>query len=125
MVVRKITTSRVQTMFDTLHFLGSETTSYASEHNQTFPFVNMPKFEVQGSYLRHQTGLLLTMFSPLVEDTKKGQWEKFAWENQGWLDESRGIFLASLKPSRTLGVSTRHQMLVRSRTTISKGRTAT
>ena len=83
-------------MFETLYYLGDEMTAYADEHNQEFPLVSLPKFEVQASFVRQQTGLMMTIYSPIVYDDKRQAWERFAVEHQDWIKESREIYISGL-----------------------------
>ena len=68
--------------------LSTEITSYALESNSTFPFVTLPEFELKGSHLRQQSGSHIVHWLPLVTDDKREDWEEYASEKRGHIQES-------------------------------------
>ena len=80
--------SDIQVVFDGL---AETITGAAISSGETFPFVTVPMFEVQGEHSRRATGVEAVTFAPLVAEDKREQWEAYAWKNQGWLEESRKI----------------------------------
>jgi hypothetical protein len=93
--VRDITQFRVVNMFDAIQGLGETLTAHAINRNLTFPFVTLPMFEVAGQHARTQSRNELLSFAPFVGGDEKEAWERYALENQGWIEQGRKIRLES------------------------------
>jgi len=63
----------------------------ASTENMTWPYVDLPMFEIHGQHAREQSGVEVFAFAPLVEESERAQWLEYSWDNQGWIDKSREI----------------------------------
>ena len=63
-------------------------TVYALGTNATWPFVTLPRFQAQGALARNQTnaGSIIAL-QPLVTNENRQAWEKYAVENQGWVQQ--------------------------------------
>lgn len=68
-----------------------------STNGQTFPNVTVPNFEALAGQHRESSGLESIVFAPFVSDINRTQWESYALENQGWVEESRRYVLANAK----------------------------
>jgi hypothetical protein len=73
--------------------LGEIITTAAQATNASFPFVTVPKFEVYGRHARLQSGIETFTFNPFITDETRAAWQAYSIQNQGWLKESRDIFL--------------------------------
>lgn len=82
-------------MFDAIQGLGETLTAHAVNRNLTFPFVTLPMFEVAGQHARTQSRNELLSFAPFVGGDEKEAWERYALENQGWIEQGRKIRLES------------------------------
>jgi hypothetical protein len=89
-------------MFEAYQGLGETLTAHATNMNLTFPFVSLPMFEVAGRHTLAQSRNELLFFAPFVAGDRKEEWEQYAVEHQGWLDEGRKI---RLEADQTLQVS--------------------
>jgi hypothetical protein len=95
--IRDITRFRAENMFEAFQSLGESITAHAIDQNLTFPFVSLPMFEVAGRHALSQSRTEIVFYTPFVTGDEKEAWERYAWENQGWLEESRKIRLDSDK----------------------------
>jgi hypothetical protein len=71
-----------------LSTMSTSITSYALTSNESFPFVTVPHFEVLGSDLRVQSDAFILHYMPLVNDSIRQDWEKYALENRHQIDEA-------------------------------------
>ena len=76
--------------------LADFVTGAALTSGAKFPFVSVPMFEVQGEHARQVSGIEALTFAPLVAEQSRKEWEEFAWENQGWVEEGRDISLSGV-----------------------------
>ena len=60
---------------------------YAKSSNSTWPFVTMPDFAIDASKIRSTCDVFYVAVYPFVESSQKEQWEKYAAENAGWVQE--------------------------------------
>jgi len=61
--------------------------SYAKSSNSIWPFVTMPDFAIDASKIRSTCSVLNMVVYPFVESSRKEQWEKYAADNAGWVQE--------------------------------------
>ena len=70
--------------------LAEEVTAHAQMTNQSFPFVTVPLFEVNGRHAREQSGLESLAFCPCIDnDQDLADWGLYSVRNKGWLELSR------------------------------------
>ena len=71
--------------------------SQAANSNQTFPFVTIGTFEVEGLSVRISSKVEGTVFTPLLEPTASAirNWNDYSVKAQNWVTESRQTFEAS------------------------------
>ena len=63
-------------------------TTYALGTGATWPFVTLPRFEAQASLARNQSNAgHIIVLQPLVTNDQRQAWEKYAVENQWWVQE--------------------------------------
>lgn len=62
--------------------------SHARSTNQTWPFVTIPDYAIRAAKIR--TGILSfgIFLNPVVTPDQRLQWEQYAFENNGWVNES-------------------------------------
>ncbi|CAB9499837.1 Receptor-type guanylate cyclase gcy [Seminavis robusta] len=81
---------RTSTMETTFRSLASGVTSYATEHNETWPFMTMPNWNARAlntHQLSHAVGLGM---SPIVQGTNITEWENYSVQaSQVWMDAAR------------------------------------
>lgn len=63
-------------------------TSYASDREQSFPFVTLPDFEKRVGKARALSDSEIISWSPLVADADREEWEAYSAANGQWLRES-------------------------------------
>jgi hypothetical protein len=78
----------VQYNFALLQQLSAGVTSEILAGNQVAPNITLPRFEVMGGFTDGLSGLMSTVFIPLLTASKLKEWEAYSVENQGWLEES-------------------------------------
>lgn len=67
---------------------GSTVTSYVQdEETANWPLVDIPHFEMRGYQSNALSGALMMIMSPLVPLLEREDWESYATENQGWIQE--------------------------------------
>jgi hypothetical protein len=77
--------------------LAQTITSFALVRNQTFPFVTISAFETLARHARQQSGVIdSVVYSPLVSDDQRSEWEAYSQANQGWILHSQAQFASSL-----------------------------
>jgi hypothetical protein len=64
------------------------TTSTAAARNDTWPFVTIPHFELRGDEMNKLANSDQITFVPLVKQELRQDWEAYALEQRGWLNES-------------------------------------
>lgn len=69
-------------------------TGAALTSGSQFPYVSVPMFEVHGEHARQISGVETLTFAPLVTLEDQKSWETYAWDNQGWVEESRDVSLS-------------------------------
>jgi hypothetical protein len=69
-------------------FLRASTTIAAGYLKSTFPFHTESKYEISGGFVDGMGGIMSAAFAPLVREEQRDQWEVYAQENQGWIEES-------------------------------------
>jgi hypothetical protein len=70
--------------------MGTTVTSFALHENATWPFVTVPHFDFRGQYILDVSGAVYVSLNPLVTDDDRDEWEQYAFENQGWVQEGAG-----------------------------------
>ncbi|CAB9507949.1 respiration control sensor protein ArcB [Seminavis robusta] len=68
--------------------LSSYITSYAVQHNLSFPYVTVPDFELFGSHLRSVSGSHIVHWMPFVTDLQREDWEDYAGDKRFQIDDS-------------------------------------
>jgi hypothetical protein len=102
----------LENLKEALHSQSVEITGEARRTNSSFPFVSLPKFELQGQSVLERSLLEKLSFCPIVKRNQLAAWNEFARENQGWIDESWDVQQLSTKsvlPVPPSNVSTRAQ----------------
>lgn len=87
--------------------LSETITASSFSTNETFPFVTVPMFEVQGQHARQQSGIEIFAYTPLVKESQRDEWQAYSNTHQGWIQESRRQVLGgggTLKSSSYLDV---------------------
>jgi hypothetical protein len=74
-----------------LDALQSQIVSEARSSNQTWPFVTIADFAVRASKLRLLSEVLAISMGNIVTKENRLQWEAYAKENQGWVNESMNV----------------------------------
>jgi CHASE domain len=59
-----------------------------TDRNETWPFVTIPHFELQGSMVNHLAFSEMLTFIPLVRQEVRAEWEAYAATHQDWINES-------------------------------------
>ena len=74
-------------MFGQFQTLATAITSHAVDSNGTksFPNVIIPHFDLRSQEIVDLTGAEMIMFVPLVENSNRQGWEKFANDNLWWI----------------------------------------
>ena len=57
--------------------------------NGFFPFVTVPGFEILGEYARRLSRVEMIVYTPIVQESQASRWQEYAFDNQGWIQESR------------------------------------
>jgi hypothetical protein len=65
--------------------------SYAKDTNSTWPRVTIPDFEVRAAKIRALSKAVYLTNYILVDRDEREEWETYAEQNQGWVDESIAI----------------------------------
>jgi hypothetical protein len=76
----------VERRLGSINTMTNSITSHALATNQTFPFVTIPDFEIRGSDLRVQAGVMVLYWSPLVTDETRAAWEAYAFKNRAQIN---------------------------------------
>jgi len=71
--------------------LSAAVTSRAQGMNADFPFVTMPRYEIAAGHADGLGGVMFAAFAPLVTSDQRIEWEAYAQENIGWIDESERL----------------------------------
>jgi hypothetical protein len=66
----------------------ASTTIAAGYLNSTFPFHTEPEFEISAGFVDGMGGIMAAAFAPLVTNDQRDQWEAYAVEHQGWIQQS-------------------------------------
>lgn len=74
--------------FALMEQLAASVTSAALMTNATFPYLTQPHFEITGGFVDGMGGIMSASFSPLIRGEDQREWEMYATENKGWLQES-------------------------------------
>ena len=56
--------------------------------NSTFPYHTEPEYEITGGFVDGMGGIMSVAFAPFVKTEEREAWEKYASENQGWIENS-------------------------------------
>jgi hypothetical protein len=87
--------------FSSLRGLSKSITSYSMSAGMSWPFVSFPDFEIQTSEVSNLSEAELIAFAPIVTKEEKSNWEAFAIENQGWIQEGLDVQgLGDVSPGR-------------------------
>jgi hypothetical protein len=78
----------VERRLGAINSMATAITSYSLDTKQTFPFVNIPNFEITGSDLRVQADATSILWMPLVTDETRAAWEEYALINRSQIDEA-------------------------------------
>jgi hypothetical protein len=73
--------------FGALDGLAVSLVSYARDTNKTWPFVTLPNFAIRMSKIVPFTDAFNVQIVPFVTNETRADWEKYAAENLGWIDE--------------------------------------
>jgi hypothetical protein len=65
--------------------------AYADDSNSTWPFVTMSHFAVQATKLLKLSKAIRINMSHIVQPEQRAEWQKYASNNDGWIDESIDI----------------------------------
>ena len=77
---------------DELRNLG-DTISGGSDAEHPFPFVTVNHFETHGAHVLKRSLMEAITYAPLVDASQREAWEEFSVQHQGWIEDSRRIFL--------------------------------
>jgi hypothetical protein len=80
---------------DALQAQANWLTSEAAERNQTFPYVTIGSFEVEGFSIRTSSKVQGVVFTPLVDSSTVAAWNDYSVNEQGWIEKSRDTFETS------------------------------
>lgn len=81
---------------DSLRAQANYISSEAAERNQSFPFVTIGTFEIEGLSVRAGSSVKGTVFTPLIDASEIEEWNAYASrDQQAWLTKSRKDFEAS------------------------------
>lgn len=70
---------------------GTSGTTTATKSTSTWPFVTLPNFAGQVSKLLPITNGLYIAVLPIVTPSQKKSWEEYAYEHDGWVNESLAL----------------------------------
>jgi hypothetical protein len=65
--------------------------SEARANGEKWPFVTVPDFAVRATKTRLQSDGFSISTSPVVTKAQKKEWEQYAWNHSGWINESMKI----------------------------------
>ena len=83
---------RMTILTETFEDLGDVFEAQADALGAKFPFVTVPSIEAYLYHARRRSGAEAISYAPLVWEYQRDEWEEYAWNEQGWLQESREIF---------------------------------
>jgi hypothetical protein len=86
--VRDSSTFYVRNLHQASRNLVETMTAYAALNNETFPFVTIDIFETIGRHAREQSGMESLVYSPIVRDDMRVEWQKYSVAHQGWIEQS-------------------------------------
>jgi class 3 adenylate cyclase len=90
--------------FSSLRGLSKSITSYSMSAGRSWPLVSFPDFETQTSEVSNLSEAELIAFAPIVSKNEKSNWEAFAVENQGWIQEGLDVQgLSDVSPGEIAG----------------------
>ena len=87
--IEKSCLSNVENMFAASRRMSRALTAAAITQGATFPFVTFPMFEVYAKDARYGTGLELILYTPLIRDEQRSAFDRYAVEQQGWVNITR------------------------------------
>jgi hypothetical protein len=56
--------------------------------NSTFPYHTEPEFEITGGFVDGMAGIMSAAFAPFVDVEGRYECEEYAYNNQGWIENS-------------------------------------
>jgi hypothetical protein len=77
----------VEQTVGSLEALSFSITSYASHKNLTWPFVNLPNFEIQAGNTRSLAQTVSIILYPMVTYENREAWEQYSRDHRGWIEE--------------------------------------
>ena len=75
-------------------------TSHARFHNDSWPMVTLPDFEIQAGATAAAADLISMMLIPIVDESNREQWETYSVEHQSWLKEGLAVQERTMSSSR-------------------------
>lgn len=91
--IQSDTVWEVQYNFALLQQLSASVTSEILASSQVAPNITLPRFEVMGGFTDGMSGIMSSIFIPLLAASKLKEWEAYSVENQGWLEESARLVI--------------------------------
>src|SRR3569832_756946 len=78
--------------------LSTAVTSISLYNNFSRPNVTVPYFDRRAREMQDLTGVDTVIFAPIVRRPDTSGWEKYAWENQDWIEQSIQLNGADISP---------------------------
>ncbi len=97
MVIRA-THNNSQRQFATNDAFGTTITAFTQNDGQTWPFVTIPDFNIQGKSFRSLIASRNVLLLPVVTNRTKSDWEAYAVNNQGLLEQGPGSLSSEFFP---------------------------
>jgi hypothetical protein len=69
----------------------AESITVSAGHGQSFPFISIPSFNVEGSQARALINNDVITWAPLITESQRKAWSNFSTTEQGWYKESVSI----------------------------------
>ena len=87
--IRDYSLSRARSFVKSIDFTIDTITSEAIVLNQSWPLVTVPHFETKGHHARSLSDADVIAFCPLVSEENRVDWEAYASEQQGWIEQGQ------------------------------------
>jgi hypothetical protein len=88
MTVTDVFQDNAQKLAHNIEILSDHITSYAVDANAEWPYITLPNFEQRIAPIRKDSLVDFYGFLPIVETMQREQWEAYAVDQQGWIQES-------------------------------------
>lgn len=86
--IKEIAHFEAANIYKALASLSAAVTATSHDSDSSFPFVTISNFEVRGLLNNNLSYALQVTYTPLVESDQLLQWNEYADDKQGWIDES-------------------------------------